>query len=334
MKPNKCFYKNIGLILIDKQKKRLLKTKNDSIIRLFFDDKGFISTFRIDCKFRLKPLNSSLEQIGKKYLELDDPSFKNFLNYLITPEMEIERIFNNIRYKYLECIYHSGLESPQKFINADYNNAFQSLTGIKVYQGSTKNRKHNDDYWREAGFQKPSDMGITFDPERKDLQFILDYIRNFHQDDFNRIYRELIAIKPGFHELLLHEDFYDSIPADDKARSQILRQLRLKNNPDSGNDKKMSRLPRDINSQSYLTYASCNITEGPFVFRKCIKTSYYNEIRKINSRHELNKLNESFNILDYCDGSIRSLDDLKRILDDAERFKGFNHLRYIKCPKK
>lgn len=334
MKPNKCFYKNIGLILIDKYKKRILKTKNDSVIRLFFDDKGFISTFRVDCKFRLKPINLPLEQIGKKYLRLNDPSFNEVLNYFVTPEMEIERIFNNLRYNYLECIYRSGLESPQKFINADYNKAFQSLTGINVYQGSAKNRKDNDSFWREAGFKKPSDIGITFDPEHKDLKFILDYIRNFHQDDFNRIYRELIAIKPGFHELWLHKDFYDSVPTGDKPRSLILRQLRLKNNPDIGNGKKRSRLPRDINSQSYLTYASCNITEGPFVFRKSIKISYYDEIRKIKTRSELNKLKEHFNILDYCDGSIRSLDDLKRILDDAERFKGFNHLRYIKCPKK
>jgi len=259
-------------------------------------------------------------------LRIDDPSFNDILNYLVTPEMEIERIFNNLRYKYLECIYHSGLESPQKFINANYNKTFQSLTGIKVYQGSTKNRKDNDDYWREAGFKKPSDIGISFDRERKDLKFILDYIRNFHQDDFNRIYRELIAIKPGFHELWLHEDFTIVFPRMIK-RPQILRQLRLKNDYNGINNKNIHRLPRDINSQSYLTYASCNITEGPFIFRKNINTSYYNEFRKIKSRSELNKLNERFNILDYFDGTIRSLDDLKRILDDAERFKGFIHLR-------
>jgi len=334
MKPNKCFYKNIGLILINKHKKRLLKAKNNSVIRLSFDDKGFISTFKVDCKFRLKPLKLSLEQIGQKYLRIDDPSFNDVLNFLITPEMEIERIFNNLRYKYLECIHRSGLESPQKFINANYNKAFQSLTGINVYQGRSENRKDNDDYWREAGFKNPSEIGISFDRERKDLKFILDYIRNFHKDDFNRIYRELIAIKPGFHELWLHNDFYDSIPTGDKPRPQILRQLRLKNDYNGINNKNMHRLPRDINSQSYLTYASCNITEGPFVFRKNINISYYNEIRKIKSRSELNKLKECFNILDYCDGTIRSLDDLKRILDDAERFKGFIHLRYIKCPKK
>ena len=78
------------------------------------------------------------------------------INDLVTPEMEIERIFNNLRYKYLKSIYLSELNNPQKYINAKYNNTFQSLAGINIYQGPIKIRKDNDDFWKEAGFKEPS----------------------------------------------------------------------------------------------------------------------------------------------------------------------------------
>ncbi len=220
------------------------------------------------------------------------------LKYLVTPEMEVESIFNSVRYKYILSIYRSGLENPQQYLNAKYNHAFQSLAGIYVFRGFKKSGVDNDYYWKSAGFKSPQKTGITFDKERADLKFILNYLRSLKLDNYMDIYKELIAIKPGFHELYIHSDYFDkkSLPRGNDLRSQILRSLRGENDL---KEVKLDRLPHEINSKSYFTYASCNVTEGPFVLRKSIKTSYYDQIRKIKSKDDIKDLEKNFYIFNY-----------------------------------
>ena len=174
---------------------------------LYFDTtlthavKCFTSVFKIRKNMRRTPLNCSLRKIGIEYLGFKDPSVQEMLRYLVLPEMEVERIFNNLRYKYLNSIYLSGLENPSELISARYNKAFQALAGIKVYQGGAKVRKDNDDFWKEAGFKEIARNENDFSRERNDLRFILAYPRSLKPGNFNRFYAELIAIKPGFHEI-------------------------------------------------------------------------------------------------------------------------------------
>ena len=96
----------------------------------------------------------------------------------------------------------------------------------------------------------------------------------------------MIAIKPGFHELYIHSDYFDkeTIPTDDTIRSEVFRLLRCFSDLRTSEINKLDKMPPEINKKNYLTYASCNITEGPFVFRKSIETSYFDEIRKIKSK--------------------------------------------------
>jgi len=124
--------------------------------------------------------------------------------------------------------------------------------------------------------------------------------------------------------LLAHVYFdTDTFPAGDDIRSEVFRQLRGVSELEHSILNNLDRFPPEINRRSYFTYASCNITEGPFVFRKSIDTSYYNEIRKIESPKDLKKLKNNFYILDYYHDKIDSLDDLKHLLKKAETFKGF-----------
>ena len=103
----------------------------------------------------------------------------------------------------------------------------------------------------------------------------------------------------------------------------MFRLLRGVGSLETSNINELDRFPPEINGKSYLTYASCNITEGPFVSRKSMKISYFDEIRKIRSQDDLNELENNFNILDYYHKDINSPKDLKKILKDAEKFKGF-----------
>lgn len=247
------------------------------------------------------------------------------IEYIVTPEMEVERIFNNLRYKYLKSIFLSELDNPHEFINAKYNNAFQSLAGINVYQGAVKNRKDNDDFWKDIRFKNPSVTGVSFDNEKNEMKFILNYIRHSEKNNFSRIYAELIAIKPGFHELYVHSDYFDkkTIPKALDTRSETFRLLRCFSDLETSELNKLDRLPPEINSKSYLTYASCNITEGPFVFRKSIDVSYFDEIRKIRSEDAIKELEKSFYIFDFYHGLITSAEELGELLESVEEFKGF-----------
>ena len=75
----------------------------------------------------------------------------------------------------------------------------------------------------------------------------------------------------------------------------------------------LDRLPHEINSKSYFTYASCNITEGPFVFRKSIETSYYDELNRIETEEDIKYLEKKFCIIDYYN-CINSLEKLEKVL--------------------
>ncbi len=310
-------------LLADKNKERLFKTEDDTFIQLYPDNSGNLFFYEIFPNFKSKPLNMSPEDIGLNYLKLNNPSIQEVLKYFVTPEMEIERIFNNLRYKYLQSIYLSGFENPQKYINADYNKSFQALAGVTVYQGSVRVRKDNDDFWKDAGFKGPSNTGINFENERNELKFILRYIRSLKLDNYSDLYRELIAIKPGFHEMWVHGDYFESCPSKYDPRSIIFRLLRHIDESEINEINNLEGLPRDINGKNYFTYASCNVTEGPFVFQKSQEISYYDKIREIKCREDLKKLNNDFYILDYYHNQIDSLDKLKELLKEADKFKKF-----------
>jgi hypothetical protein len=322
-------YANINLLLANKNKDGLFSTSDDEIVELKIDSNGLLQ-----CNFIknsvTKSKDLSLRKIGIDFLKLSDPPVERVLKYLITPEMEIERIFNNIRFKYLQSIFLSEIEAPSTKISATFNKAFQSFAGIIIYQGNTPNRVDNDSFWREAGFTEEARGKISFEKEFKELDFIISYLRNLRLPNYNRVYAELIAIKPGFHEIIIHENYFEKNEAyrsnpenNDKDRNKVFKLLR-------GYGKLMdiyneTLRPTEINRMKYFSYAPCNITEGPFVFRRKLSVSYYDEIREIDKKEKLDKLKENFHIYDYYHNKPKTINDLKIILKETERFKTYLH---------
>lgn len=265
-------------------------------------------------------LHLPLSELMAEYFDLnDDASSAEMLKYFVTPEMEVERIFNCLRFKYLNSIHVSNFENPQKFISSTYNRAFQTLAGLTVYQGSAKRRKNNDDFWQEAGFTAAA-KDQNWQREQDDMQFILSVMKRMSVKVAMH-YAELIAIKPGFHELYLHEDYFSEYlePTATSARDIVFRMLRNRRNKVK---LRLKVFPPEINKRSYFGYAPCNVTEGPFVFRKNRSVSYCEEIRQITSRQQLRELNRKFHILDYYH---RDLSSRKKLADFLETAKAFRH---------
>ncbi len=315
------------LLLSNKKRDGLYKTTDDEIVQLKIDSKGLLQ-----CNFIKKGIvnskNYSLRKIGIDFLGKKDPSVESVLKYLIKPEMEIERIFNSIRFKYLQSILISNIKNPSEKISADFNKAFQSFAGIKIYQGNTQKRVNNDTFWINAGFSKRAKDEILYDKDFKELDFIINYLRQLDVENYNRIYAELIAIKPGFHEIYIHDNYFDSNESlrkepknKDSYRDIVFKSLRGFGDVDTIYLDKLK--PNEINRMKYFSYAPCNVTEGPFVFRKRNNVSYFNEIQKIQQKAELKNLKEKFHILDYYHNKPMSKKELEKLLKEAEQFKKY-----------
>lgn len=263
----------------------------------------------------------SLTDISKRYFNLAQPSAQDMLPYLVTPEMEVERIFNSLRYKYLLAVHLSKVPNPKPYLHYSYNKAFQAVAGLKVYQGNPPVRKANDDFWREAGFTAEAN-GLDWRKEQEELKRILTLLKIISRKSISRVYAELIAIKPGFHELYLHRDYFDAdtIPTGISPRDQVFRMLR---NKDELCSLALDEFPREMNKRDYFGYAPCNVTEGPFVFRKSHDVSYFDEIRRIRTKRQIRSLKDKFHILDYYRHDLSTQDKLEKFLELAEPFCRF-----------
>jgi len=312
------------LFLSTELKDKLFNTEDGYYLEIEIDNQGKLSVRKIlkDLK-KIDSINRpSLRQIGQDYLGFRDPSVSKMLNYLVLPEMEVERIFNNLRYKYLNSIYLSGFLNPSEFIDSKYNKAFQALAGLNVRQGKAKIKRDNDYFWKSVGFKSKAKKENKFSEEYNALNFIITYIRN-NLSDIKKIYTELIAIKPGFHELYIHPDYFDKkfYPKGNDFRGITLRFLRGQGNLSNIDLKK---LPDNVsNHYHYIRYAPCNVTEGPFVYRKNISVSYSEEIRKIDTKDKISDLKKNFMIFDYKHKNLDSKAKLRTFLLEAEKFRYF-----------
>jgi hypothetical protein len=220
-------YLNKKLLVSNANQDGLLLTRDGNNILVEFDLNGQMSTVAISGSFGLTPIeNMSLRQVGEQYMQLEDPSTKNVMKHLILPEMEVERIFNCVRYRYLTAIFVSDFENPQQYMNSKYNKAFQALAGIKVTQEEGAEKRDNDYFWQVAGFSRKA-KELDWGKDIADLERILGIFRiQGLRFDYSTLYKELIAIKPGFHELMIHGDYFDKIPKGYTLRDKVFRILR------------------------------------------------------------------------------------------------------------
>lgn len=268
-----------------------------------------------------RQIHISLRGVGERYLNLKDPTLNIVMKYLVTPEMEVERIFNCLRFKYLNGIYLSKFENPQQFITYKYNKSFQTLSGLTIYQGNPPQRRVNDSYWQDAGFTIEA-RNQNWQKEHHDMQRIISILKRVSSDSLTRLYAELIAIKPGFHELYVHHNYFEpsTMPRGKSHRDEVFRLLR--NNGDISS-LQLSRLPAEINKNNYISYAPCNVTEGPFVCRKRQSVSYVSEIQRIVSKSQIPELEDNFHILDYYRHDLSTRDKLAEFLQLAKPFCTF-----------
>ena len=314
-------YLNRILLLAKKDLNGLhVQADNSALVIVKFDRDGNpnVSEFHNN---KVSKAHISFDDICKSCFKSTELSLGSLLRYFVIPEMEVERIFNTVRFKYLTAIYLSKFSDPNEIINSRYNRAFQALAGLQVYQGGTKHRKSNNSFWKDAGFAKEATM-LNWEKERNELQTILSLMKHVHRNSVARCYAELIAIKPGFHELHIHDDYFDrfSIPDPTSPRNIVFRMLR---NRGSLSALKLKEFPREINKNCYFSYAPCTITEGPFVFRKNITVSYYDAIRDITSKGLMHEHHEKFHILDYFHHDISTRRKLGEFLQAAKPFCNF-----------
>jgi hypothetical protein len=267
------------------------------LIEIEFDKNGNL----IVCKIgigkevkRSKPLEISLRGLGIKYYGLEDPSVPKMLKYVIIPEMEVERIFNSLRLKYLTAIFE-GVKKPIDYINAHFNKLFKALAGLSLRNDPGK--KHAIKLLNDEGFKMNQMPIIDLEDEKKELGDILKYLFYVHKNDISQLYRELIAIKPGFHEIWLdlkHEAGHgEALKENTKKdrRTLILKEIHKQIKHSNITN---SKIKSEINRNSFMTYATCNITEGPLVYRKKVDISYYEQLSKAP-----NNLDGNFVIGDY-----------------------------------
>jgi hypothetical protein len=155
-------YSKNYLFLTRLDKKGLFGTENGNHVLLEFDNENqLISSKEINEKLRKKEIDYSLKDIRNNFLNLSEN--EDIFNYLVPWDMELERIFNCIRYKYLLSILKSGFDNPSKFLHSSYNRPFQALAGKNVYQGNVEIRKDNDDIFKDVGFKSPEETGVSFE---------------------------------------------------------------------------------------------------------------------------------------------------------------------------
>ena len=174
----------------------------------------------------------------------------------------VERVLNRLRWKYLRAIALSpGLrDNPARAVSAAFNDAFLSLAGVD-----------RNSCWQDMGFSSQARYELDWDQERKELALALGELS--HQPVTPATYAELIALKPGFHEAWLHETFPDDAQeGPETPRGRVFAILR--GSPlelmDPGD-----HYPGDLTeTDTFLRYAPCAVTEGPLVRRKGAKISY------------------------------------------------------------
>ena len=134
-------YFSIPLLLSNKKRDGLFtKVNSNSLVIIIVDHIG--NALAYDSQDGGDP--KTFESITDLVREFLGEYRGNTNSYLITPEMEIERIFNCLRYKYLNAIFISEIKNPQTCLSCTHNKAFQSLAGLKVYQGNPSQRRDKE----------------------------------------------------------------------------------------------------------------------------------------------------------------------------------------------
>jgi hypothetical protein len=306
-------------LISSSNRKSLFLDKKHNRYEIHLHSNGTVSTSRVDENGERIPAPEldTLRKIGKLVLSNPDPSVNQVRGLLITAEIEVERIFNSLRFKYLYSLLKADKKyQPGEYITSYCNYLFNAMTHRPIRGTKKQDMKKK---WKEVCLYEgmPANSFIDVSNEKSSLEFILNYfLNNFEESEF---YPELIAIKPGFHEVYMDKvhgfEHGEGIEGKD-FRADIFRRIHRmkpvrKKHPPAGR--------REINAHRFLGYAPCNVTEGPFYYRKSPRISAFAGLRKIPKRATARDFEVQFNVLDYME-CLTSTKKLTEFLGKAKAF--------------
>ncbi len=227
----------------------------------------------------------SLRGLGRQVFGWGDPSVPAVLSRLVTPEMEIERIFNCYRHKYVRSL--ASREQPREWVaerltSCGGNDLFTALIG-GTFRGDTGGVRRQRVLAQHGFGSKP--LPENFDTEAVELQravrLLLDDPRESNRRDGS--YRELLAIKPGFHErwylpqvhVQHNKDVLCEAMRRKEKHQQVTTDLRraivLLSFHGVNNDEILDLKTVRQEMSRYRQFSQCHATEGPCFARKCAK---------------------------------------------------------------
>lgn len=215
----------------------------------------------------------------------------------------IEMIFNRLRLKYLRAIALSPAlrDSPATAISHRFNGAFLSLAGVKVVQPVGTPPRANDWFWEQQGFDPRAKHELDWDQDHRNLASAIRDLVQHSGPTVTVPYAELIAMKPGFHEAWLHDEFpHDVHEGPEAPRGRIFAILRGSHLPLIDLH---GAFPADFTEpDEFLGYAPCVVTEGPMVRRLRPDVSYFAELKRVGEmptfKERRDILRDSFEVLD------------------------------------
>lgn len=300
------------LLLTDRKRERLYFDGQHLLVEAEFVEHGNLAVFKVNIQGKIRRISigkMSLSELSARYLESEEPT--EILKYMVSPFKEVERVLNALRVSYLLAVQH-GRRNPQEYASAEFNALFKVLAGFPLRNDPKGIRARK--LALAEGFNVDALPLMDVSREKQEMKVILKYLFDVFSSDLQGMYRELIAIKPGFHEIWADNNWADDghieglreSPYKDR-RSQVLREIHGLIDPAPHLD--LTNITYEVNIPAFMTYAPCNSTEGPFVYRKRNDVSCYQLLR---DREKIN-LSDHFLIYDYWGKDIkeRDLDALK-----------------------
>lgn len=223
----------------------------------------------------------SLRALGQEIFGWDDPSVPTVLSRLVTGEMELERVLNVYRYKYVKAL--ASISQKRDWIaprlSSLHNDLFTALIGghFRGDKGGARRR----DTLVQNGFE-PKDLPVNFEHEHMELRRAIDLLK-LEAAQLNRMddfYREIIAVKPGFHERWFEPKSHMF------ANEKILLDSRMKEQQSgkTGANLRRTRVLLELHGRPqvatldvktvsselahYHQYSQCHATEGPCFMRR------------------------------------------------------------------
>ncbi len=260
-------YAGQWLLLTTWDGKRLFRTAEKELVGVSFDPDIGRPTFR-------NTTAGSLAALGQRHLGRADPSVRQMLLRLVTPEMELERVFNVFRYRYLRSLFsrNRGAAWVAERLDCSFNDLFKVLIGAPLRRDGDRRRR--DNILTENGFD-PADLPERFDDVTQELGEIIAFMRT-SRSDRQTTYREFIAIKPGLHEVWFdlreghgfHAEECEVRLQDDPQNRRDRVLAAFHGLPDFPIDWDEEGIPHEINRSSYRTFSPCHATQGPCFARR------------------------------------------------------------------